>query len=80
MYHEGIHQVDTTINDGASLIQLDDGSQVDMRAISEDGATVEVRQNEDGPTATVRMDWRAVQTLADELNALLRQARVNDWM
>lgn len=79
-YHEGIHDVETTINDGASRVLFDDGSQVDMRTVSEDGATVAVRQGEEGPTVAVRLDWHAVQVLADELNALLRQARVNDWM
>jgi hypothetical protein len=67
-------------------IDLGDGVVVETIAehIDEQGAAFQMGISADDPgdseLGSVRMDWAAVQALADELNALLRGARHEGWI
>jgi hypothetical protein len=66
--------------DGAFQLFLDDGSHVDATQISVDGSVVGLGRLDGSGWGEVALSWAALQVLADEINAQLRQARVNGWL
>lgn len=67
-------------DDGIALVLFDDGSQIDMTQASEDGSIIGLGKTDGFGWGEVALTWAALQIIADELNAQLRQARINSWI
>lgn len=69
---------DTTSElDGGFLIAFDDDSQIDATQTSDDGLVLGAGKRDGSGWAELNLTWTAVQALADELNNLTRQARID---
>lgn len=77
-------EADTQADDNGFTIQLDDDtkSRIEASDVSAAGLTLALGRIDPngGGWGEVDIDWAATQTLADELNAKLRQARINGWI
>lgn len=75
----------TTADDRGFMINLDDDdeSQIEASEPNANGVTLALGHlgGRKGVAVwgQVVIDWQAAQVLADELNAMLRQARVENW-
>lgn len=78
-YYAG--QAETEATDTGFVMQLDDDaeSQIEAGDACADGLTLGLGHLNGGGWGEVKLDWAAAQVLADELNVLLRQSRVNGW-
>lgn len=61
-------------------VLFDDGSQIDMSDESQDGTVIGLGKLDGSGWGEVALTWTALQVVADELNAQLRQARINGWL
>lgn len=78
-YYAG--EVNTTADDNGFQIMLDDDKEAQIEASGAQlaGLTLGLGHLRGGGWGEVTIDWAAVQTLADELNTLVRQSRINRW-
>lgn len=71
-----MHEVTAEL-DGGFVFQLDDGSQIDTTQTSDDGVVFGAGKLDGSGWAELHLSWTALQFLADEINAQLRQARID---
>lgn len=75
-----MHDVQMTESGCGFVLLLDDETQIDTTEADQDGVAVGAGKLDGSGWVELNLTWQALQILADELNAQLRQARVNDWM
>lgn len=71
-----MHEVQTEL-DGGFVFQLDDGGQIDTTQTSDDGVVFGAGKLDGSGWIELNLTWAAIQVLADELNSLTRQARID---
>lgn len=67
-------------SDGGWMITFDDRSQIDATSQDVSGVTFGAGKLDGSGWGQMNLSWTALQAVADELNAQLRQARVNGWL